>query len=330
LSFATAPDSLLSRRSVIFGAGLVAGLGVTAALPASAAAPHRALPGPDDPAECLKLYLKLTSDLSGNTVYGWHQDMLYGVTPGEITRPLLGAIGFGLGSTRPQADGSYQSLWKEVVFYTDLATGQIVDTWRNPYNGVECEVLHVHNAAVNMKLVPHLPDYAPLKASTGRDIGYSSVQTERDPTHPYYLPTSVIGDSVTMFSEARGHVPNKLDPKVWPRESTGDHYEVAEFYLNSGSLEALLDPRRTTIPCSGSWNRLAPWLPWMLMGGRGGQLFYRGVTQKLTRAEEIPEPLRSYTARHYPQFLVPPTDFNAPMESSWDVYMRERKPAPPL
>jgi hypothetical protein len=68
----------------------------------------------------------------------------------------------------------------------------------------------------------------------------------------------------------------------------------------------------------------------MLMGGQPGQLFYRGVTQKLAHIDEVPAPLRAYTARHYPQFLIQPTDFNVPMESSWDVFMRERKPAPPL
>ena len=66
------------------------------------------------------------------------------------------------------------------------------------------------------------------------------------------------------------------------------------------------------------------------MGGQQGLLFYRSVTQKLPGEKELPPYLRTYTEKNFPQYLVPPTDFNVPMESSWDVFLRERKPAPPL
>jgi hypothetical protein len=250
--------------------------------------------------------------------------------PGQLTRPILGMVGFGCGSVQAQPDGTYHSLWKEVLYYTDLKSGAVVDSWVNPYNAVTCDVMQVHNASVNMVLKAHLPDYAALKEKTGREMAYSSPETELDPTHPYYLQSAVVGDMVTLFSDARGYVPNPLDPKVWPRESTGDHYSVAEFYMNSGSLKALLDKKIANVPSTGNWNRLGPWLPWMMMGGQPGELFYRSVTRKLNSAKELPAYVRDYTEKHHPEFLIPPTDFNVPMESSWNVFMRERKPAPPL
>ena len=333
MSFGTLIDSQISRRSLLLVAASTAagiGLGVRPLTGFAANAPGAGLPGIDDPDECLRLYLKLTSDLSGKPVIGWQEGILYGVMPGQITRPILGLAGFGTGSVHRQPDGSYQSLWKEVLYYTDLNTGEILETWRNPYNNVQCDVMHVHNGSVNMTLRSHVADMAAVKARSGAEFGYSSVQTELDPAHPFFLPTTVIGDTVTMFSDARGHVKNKLDPKIWPRESTGETYEVGEFYMNSCSLKQLLDKRRSTVPSHGNWNRLSPWLPWMMMGGQQGQLFYRSITHKLTSTKELPARIRSYTEKRYPEFLVPPTDFSIPMETSWDVFMRERKPAPPL
>jgi hypothetical protein len=324
-------DSPLSRRVLLIGAGAATGFGMAGLTPslASGATPAT-LPGADDPEQCLKNYIKMTSDLSGKPIFGWQQGLLYGSMPGQMIKPLLGMVGFGCGSIEAQKDGTYHSLWKEVLYYTDLKTGEVIDSWVNPYNNATCEVLHVHNASVNMVLKAHLPDYAAIKEKTGNELGYSSVQTEQDPDHPYFLQTAVAGDTVTLFSDARGYVHNPLDPKTWPRESTGEYYSVGEFYMNCGSLKALLDKKVTNVPSTGTWNRLAAWLPWMLMGGQQGQLFYMTTTKKLGAASELPAYVRNYTEKHYPDFLTPPTDFNVPMESSWDVYKRERKPAPPL
>ena len=139
MTLAALTDSPLSRRQLLIGAGLATGFALAAG-PSTVAARgmNAALPGPDDPDEGLRQYLKLTSDLSGRTVYGWQQGLLYGVEPGQLSKPLLGMTGFGCGSVERQSDGSYHSLWKEVLYYTDLVPGDVVETWKNPYNGADC------------------------------------------------------------------------------------------------------------------------------------------------------------------------------------------------
>ena len=44
--------------------------------------------------------------------------------------------------------------------------------------------------------------------------------------------------------------------------------------------------------------------------------------------EDLPRHVLDYTEKHYPAYLTPPSDedFNIPMQSSWDVYKKERKP----
>jgi hypothetical protein len=95
--------------------------------------------------------------------------------------------------------------------------------------------------------------------------------------------------------------------------------------LTSGKQQAL-DPRVSSAACTGSWTRIGPWLPWMLLGARPGHLFYRSATKKLQSIEQLSPTVRDYTAKRYPEFLEFPKDYSMPMESSWEVFKRERRP----
>ena len=46
-------------------------------------------------------------------------------------------------------------------------------------------------------------------------------------------------------------------------------------------LDELHDKSVPSLKPYGSWNRVAAWLPWMLMGQSEGHLFYRSHTLKL-------------------------------------------------
>ncbi len=322
-------DSPPSRRQVVIGAGMTASsaLLVPNLIQSAAAAVSPTMPRFDfnNPAEMLKLYVKMNSSLAGEPVYGWYSGHAFGVMPDQIIEPLFGFEGFGCGWTKAQPDGTYQSAYKEVGYYKDLKSGEIIEQWTNPYTNEKCDVMHIHNASVNMTLKPQLPDYT-AAAKNGVTIGNPNFAHADDPNRPYGFPYAIAGDTISIFNDARGYVPNRLDPKVWPRESTGKMMGVAEFFVLTGSATQALDTKTTNIAITGAWTRIAPWLPWMIMGGKPGQLFYRSATKKLGRLEDVPEHIISYTAKRYPEFLKPPTDFNVPMESSWDVYKRERKP----
>jgi Protein of unknown function (DUF1838). len=46
-------------------------------------------------------------------------------------------------------DGSIRRLNKEVIFYTDSRTGQMIDEWTNPWTDEEVKVVHVANDPFN-------------------------------------------------------------------------------------------------------------------------------------------------------------------------------------
>ena len=313
-----------SRRAILLGAGL-AGAGLLAR-PAAAAKVDDAVALLDTPKGMLDTYIKLSGDTSGKNYGGWYSGHAFAVRPDKVIQPVFGFTGFGLGSDRPQPDGSYHHLWKEVGFYTDLQTGEVLEDWTNPLNGVGCRVMPINNRSVNLTFAQTRPDLSAL-AKVGGAIMNPNFAHPDDPARPYGLPYTVIGDSVSVFADSVGLLPNPLDPKVWKRESAGPMINVGEFFMLTGSLREVLDGAVTNVATTGSWTRIGPYLPWMLMGEAPGHLFYRSATRKIPGPEALPPKLVAYTQAHYPQFLEFPNDWSVPIESSWEVYKRTHRPA---
>ena len=96
----------------------------------------------------------------------------------------------------------------------------------------------------------------------------------------------------------------------------------------AGREPELEDPEVTSAFQVGGWQRIADWLPWMVMDQRPGHLFYRAVTRKHARVEDLPRPIVDYTERRFPKFLTPPDQWEAKNVSSFDVYKALRKPLP--
>lgn len=325
-------DRTLRRRTFLAGGPLLAGAGLLAASPSLGAAPasgeadlaRAAL----DPEQNLRLYLKMNSDISGAPTYAWYSGHVFGVNQGDITRPLLGIEGFGQGRTVRQPDGTYKQSWKEVGYYKDLITGEIVEQWTNPYNGAQCDVMHINNRSVNLTFAPTVQPivYPGGEASMGG--GYTRAGASA--AHPFTVPWFVTGDFVGVEMDARVTGTNPLDPAKWKRESSGPRYSVTEFFAQYGSLAELLDPKVSAVRSTGHWTRISPWLPWMLMGQAPGQCVLRCVTKKMAHYEDVPAHLRAHTAKHFPAFtyLSTPEEEALPLESSWEVFKMKRQPAP--
>jgi hypothetical protein len=336
MSFAHGFDTPLTRRDAFSiattaggGLGFAAAMGaIPGMMPAAQAAWS---PNFEDPKDNLKAFIKLTSDLSGKPIVGWFSGHVFGVVGDEILKPLFAVEGFGTGMCVAQPDGTYKSSWKEIGLYKDLKTGKVLDRWTNPYTNETVEVVHIQNEAVNTIQAPNYPDFSKmaLLGEAGQlKMEFPNYTRTDDPTRPFVLPWTVVGDQVAVWNDFRGRVKNVLDPKVYVRESTGEYIRVSEFFLNMGSQKLLMDEGVANVPSTGAWNRLAPWLPWMFMGTAPGHLFYRATTQKLSKFEELPRPLLDHAEKNFAKYLDYDTPWRMPNESSWEVYKKMKKPAP--
>jgi hypothetical protein len=146
---------------------------------------------------------------------------------------------------------------------------------------------------------------------------------------PFLQNWSMFGrDTVLLTQDFHGYYPNKLDPAHWPRESSGPMIQSSELFRYFISLADLENPAKTFVPANGSWVRVQPWLPWMLMGTAPGHVMYDGVFCASYTAEYIPANVLERIKTKYPSFMTAPEKWYGPNYSSLEHYALEQTPAP--
>ncbi len=319
-------DSPLSRRNLMLGGTALA---TAAALPGAVVAKSSRGYDWSNPNDNLEAYIKLSNSLKDRDwVHGWYSGIVFGMLPNKTPDALFGLEGFGLGYTVRQDNGSYISYWKEVGFYKDLKTNQVIDSWTNPYTGETNRVMHIHNRMVKGYLGPNFFSSAPVGDQAGRmDFKFPNYRVSDDPTNPFVLNWTEMGNQTSVWLDFRGEVPNLLDPKVWVKESSGERLPICEMFEYVVDSDKLQDPSLDRVGHSGSWIRLAPWLPWQMMGQAEGRLLYRCTTKSLDGLDEVSPGVLAYAEKNFPEYLENEIDEDMPSESSFEVYMKERKPA---
>ena len=263
---------------------------------------------------------KLTGNLAGEGIkYGYYSGVLMGVVPGEAVRELVGIVGMSSARLKklPEEPG-YLVLQKELGFFTDLATGDELDRWTNPYTQEAVEPFHIANPAVNRYLRPVVRD----------ERFYDRVAGSMPAPKPFILPWRIAGDRA--FVESRTHflANNPLDPKIWVRESGNAKIQVSDCLSYSARFSELADPAKSSVEYWGHWVHVRPWQPWMLMGAAPGHCLYSAATGSARTLDDVPDSIRRLAEARFPDFLSPPTEIRK-SEPSMVRYMRERKPAGP-
>jgi hypothetical protein len=312
---------LLNRREVLTASlGLAAG--VAALVPATTSGKSNGFDtaldfgGAFDPKKAehnTLAFCKLMSDTrDGVETCGYFKGNVLGYLGGDRRlEPLFGYEGFGMTRTFQVGDYAWQKLHKEVAYYTDLKTGKVMDEWRNPMLDETVKVVHVHNDVVNSNWAPT----------------YSFGVGPQKVVFPFVFPWVVMGDNAVVDFGVNTSHEAVLKPDKWPRESHGDITQVLEAIQIHTRVSDLLDPKQTAVQASGSWQRISPWLPWMLMGQRPGHLFYKTVTRRMHEGvEALPAHIRAYTDANFPDYFTAPTEWREPNVSSYEIYEREMEP----
>ena len=156
-------------------------------------------------------YARLDADLNPNKEkLGWLKGTAYGVRENEPVRPLFTVEGFSLVRTKRLEDGSWRRMLREIVFYRDLQTGEILKTWRNPYTNEDVRVVPIANDPFNFTI----GEFAPEPPS------YGGLNTAKPPRKPFLLDWDHGPDDTLIVRTGIDMIyPNALQPDKWPRES---------------------------------------------------------------------------------------------------------------
>jgi hypothetical protein len=327
-------NMLVSRRQGLGLAALAAG---AAAVPAFAASAREAGPiaepnpgaGVDfvtkidfkDPKWNRDTYARLDADLNpAKEKCGWLKGKAYGVRDNEKVRPLFGVEGFSFVRTKRLEDGSWRRMLREIVFYRDLHTGKILDTWHNPYTNEDVKVVPIANDPFNFTIGEFYPD----------PPSYGGLNHDKPPKRPYLLDWSHGPDDTLILDTGIDLLyPNALQPDKWPRESSGVMNRVSEHFLYTVKRQDVENPALTSLPLVGAWARITPWLPWMLMGQAPGNISYMTTFATLPGGEkELPADLVAAARAMDEKWLHAPTEDYGPSLSSLENYARQHSPAP--
>lgn len=318
---------LLTRRNALQIGGLASAGGLAACAVAaggSQATPERALSDDleldfDNPRWNRDMIVKI----QGNTIpekekYGWYGGRVIGTRPGEADKHLFDFEGFSVARMLPLGDGNYRKVLREVGFYLDKDTGEILETFLNPYSGERVNVVPIANDPFNFTYTEYYPD--PPR--------YGGLNKERPPRRPYLLNWRDFGDRVLMYRDINLYYPSALQPDEWPRESPGPMTRVSEMFSYNFEKAKLLDPSLTSIEHMGVWNRITPWLPWMLMDQGPGHCVYVCDFSGRDTWEGIPQKIIDAAAAIDPKYLEAPTKDYGPNLSSLETYKLTETPAP--
>ncbi len=207
--------------------------------------------------------------------------------PDVGAQPLFGCSGYRLLGADPLADG-WALRGREVLLFTDLATGAVLDSWRNPITNAVVDVVH-----------DWLDPVCSLATSQ---------------TVPAALQ---VNSAHTFESSATETCTNPLRPHVFVRESTGVLLQRSEHTLLTLVGDAVQE----------SVVRFTPWLPWMLLGGTEGSLVFHLTGGKVPGFDSLPESVRRVVNAQRPEFAFAPKTWIDRRENSWSLYFAEHQPA---
>lgn len=312
----------LSRRQALQGgaAGLAAAA-ITVGSNASAKPRQKRVPiAFDDPIWNRENAARLEADIApGKFIHGYCTGVVTGVRDNEAVKPLFGFEVFSGIRVVRQPDGSYQRMCRELIFYRDLKSGAMLDEWDNPYTGERVRVVDVANDPFNYVISEYFPD----------PPSYGGLNQDKPPKRPLRMNWGVIGDTVTLDSDIHLYYRNALDPAKWPRESSGPMNRVSELFRYFVRREDIENPNLTHLPHNGVWARITPWLPWMLMDGAPGHIYYMGRFSSIKKPEQAPPAVLARVKERFPTYLVAPEVWVEPSYSSLENYARTQQPAPP-
>lgn len=245
-----------------------------------AAGPPGAL---DDPERLLTAYMRLSGSLDDRLVIWWMDGMRYGVVDAHAQLLFGMQVGMFQRFDR-QPDGSFRIRMFELTYYTDPVTGELLETFDNPYTGETNKVQHVRlGPEVRYQTTTGIarPDNPMVKAYASK-LGPALVRGDH-----VWIPTDV---------EATIEFPKPTAPSI-----VLNHYTTVH-----GRLGDALDPAIISASCELNFQNILKWEPFMRMGDHPGHMMSRAAGRKLESVDDLPAGYLVMAERMHGKYIADP------------------------
>lgn len=235
-----------------------------------------------DPVERLSTMIRVLGRTDGGVRIRWASGVLAGVVEQE-TKQILGVSQQIYSRHRAREDGSFDAVYLELVYFTDLETGAVLEEWNNPYTG--------RKTNVPVQILGPTRFYLPLDLK---------VVNEPYPmegiVNAQWLEPLPFTNSDLMFNE-------RIDSYVPPMVEGGAPLKFHEVFAFRASLEALRDKDLPYVPATVDKFNVISWRPWMDMDEIDGVSMSRGAGRMAIDYDELPDSLIQKNKIFFPDVI---------------------------
>ena len=259
-----------------------------------------------NPDDVIRLLMKTRCSLNdGETALYWWEGRMYSRKPAEKNRHLFNVQGMNIRHCETLSDPvrglGFVARSRELMFYLDPDTNEVMRIWANPWTGEEVEVVQVANDPPG---------------------NYREIWARDEDGNPSATLSYFFKDGLMMNGggAARLFYSNPLGGDY--QQYVGGIYHAMEFGTGASPADEILN---ADLPAAQdriiSWGRVSKWLPWMKMGDRSGVVVFHTAGIRLSGFDEMPAVMLDEIDANYPEYREPPPiRTENPKETSWTVF----------
>ena len=272
--------SAITRRNALGGLAIAGTIG---AVNTDAVAATRSL-DLSNPVDYMNALVQMRASLGPRLRMGFIKGVYYGVAEDRIT-PLYGVLAGTFSKFKARADGTYDIYSFEVAYFTDWNSGELLDTYLNPYTG----------KTVKVPVTRMGPSHQVLTAQGTRVQG-PAADLPGFEFKNRFLPARVVGDDVAIVEENIAGT---------AKGAKGPPFHYNEVTTLQASLKEL-SAGKPHVSTRVHFSVVVSWRPWLEMGDMPGHLFGDGTGRHIDRIEDFPPYYVELTRKLHPDAIGEP------------------------
>jgi hypothetical protein len=236
-----------------------------------------------DPANPDDLYLinrKVNYTYDEEPVFWYIEAVRYGLVDSKFMPFWNMHVAF-LFTVESTGEFEYGTNQLSAIFYSDLQTGDLLETFKNPITGASVPVRQPGLIRSNSRF----DKTGQIRAE--RKIPGATVTSKED-----IGPAWIIGDDVWVNADTR--------LRAEPKEPGGRLLQVNDWSTYHASLKEVANPDVLCAAATMNFNDINTWPAWLNMGDQPGNYVSRGFGRKLRSADGMPPQWLRFMGELYP------------------------------
>lgn len=238
--------------------------------------------------QSLDTMIRIMGHTDGGVAIRWTHGVLSGVVDQETTQ-LLGISQQVFTRHRRREGGGFHAVYLELVYFTDLKTGEVLEQWSNPYTD--------RKVTVPAQVLGPTPIQIPLDLKV---INEPYPMEGIVNTH-WLEPMPTLGGDVA-FNE-------RIDSYVPPMTEGGAPLKFHEVFAFRASTASLSKANAPHVPATVDKFNVISWRPWMEMSDVDGVTMSRGAGRVIVDYEELPPDLVAKNEAFFPDVIAEIEDY---------------------